>query len=29
LFTLNYAQELSVAGTPESGSHLGTPKILR
>jgi hypothetical protein len=26
---LDYAQELSVAGSPESKSHLGTPKILR
>jgi hypothetical protein len=26
---LDYAQEMSVAGPPESEPHLGTPKILR
>jgi len=26
---LDYAQEVSVGGPPESESHLGIPKILR
>ena len=28
-YKLDYAQEMSVAGPPESEPHLGTPKILR
>ena len=29
MYQLDYAQEMSVAGPPESEPHLGTPKILR